>query len=254
MCLAAAILHPNNQIKCAVVFNRDEFFSRPTKALHYWESGIVAGQDLVNGGTWLGMNKFGKIAFLTNIRNPKSHKQNQESRGRLVSKFLETNCDVSTYVTQVEKQSPNYNGFNIVLIDIFKQIFIEFNTCTGPKEISLGQAVSLSNGVGSGQQWQKQQKASRFLLDATENSSDFHNAAQKFLRDKSVTPDSMLPETGMTLEEERLLSSVFVNSATYGTRAVTSIAIGHDNKVVLCEATYSEQQLELETTLCFSLS
>lgn len=51
-----------------LISNRDEVLSRPSESLHHWddEFGILAGKDLQFGGTWLGINRNGLIAALTN--------------------------------------------------------------------------------------------------------------------------------------------------------------------------------------------
>lgn len=62
---------PFMNYKLILVANRDEYYDRKTKICHFWEdhnSYILAGKDLVGGGTWLGCSKDGKIAILTNHR------------------------------------------------------------------------------------------------------------------------------------------------------------------------------------------
>ena len=38
--------------------NRDEFYSRPTESAHWWKGPQgLAGKDLEQGGTWMGVSK-----------------------------------------------------------------------------------------------------------------------------------------------------------------------------------------------------
>lgn len=54
----------------------------------WWEGGeILGGRDEVAGGTWLACNKYGKFAFLTNVREVQSIPQ-AKSRGDLPVRFL----------------------------------------------------------------------------------------------------------------------------------------------------------------------
>ena len=59
--------------KLILVFNRDEFYSRPTEPLHKWESSLFGGQDREpgrEGGSWLVLSEEGKLAALTNHLTP----------------------------------------------------------------------------------------------------------------------------------------------------------------------------------------
>lgn len=70
MCVAYFWLKAHSQLLLLIAFNRDEFLERPTDPLHLWddESGIIGGRDAVNGGTWLGLTRSGRFAFVTNFR------------------------------------------------------------------------------------------------------------------------------------------------------------------------------------------
>jgi uncharacterized protein with NRDE domain len=49
---------------------------------------ILGGKDELGGGTWLGCTKAGKLAFLTNVREP-SPRLGVRSRGELPVRFLQ---------------------------------------------------------------------------------------------------------------------------------------------------------------------
>ena len=55
------------------------------------------------------------------------------------------------------------------------------------------------------------------------------------LADEQQAPDAQLPDTGLGLDRERLLSSAFIRGETYGTRASTVVAIAHDGRGVIVE-------------------
>jgi uncharacterized protein with NRDE domain len=50
--------------------------------MHYWPDhpGILAGRDAMRGGTWLGVTKTGRWAFLTNFREPQPQQQQQQQQ------------------------------------------------------------------------------------------------------------------------------------------------------------------------------
>ena len=78
MCLIAWHWQPGSANKLLLVANRDEFYARPTAALHWWEDAdILAGRDLQAGGTWLGVSRSGRLAALTNHRDPTRQRPGQ---------------------------------------------------------------------------------------------------------------------------------------------------------------------------------
>ena len=86
MCLIlfAHDIHP--QYRLLLAANRDEFYERPTLPLAAWESRpeILAGRDLKGGGTWLGITRSGRLAAVTNYRDPRLILNQAPSRGFLV--------------------------------------------------------------------------------------------------------------------------------------------------------------------------
>ena len=93
MCLILLAKEPSDEYKFVMASNRDEFYSRPTKSAHWWENpaDLLAGKDLEQGGTWMGISKRGKFAAVTNVRDfyTKNYlEKNFSSRGDLVKNFF----------------------------------------------------------------------------------------------------------------------------------------------------------------------
>src|SRR5580698_5286523 len=90
MCLILIAWRGAAKYPCVVAANRDELYSRPTAAAHWWPSRppILAGQDLLAGGTWLGLTQTGRFAALTNFRDPEQRRTGTPSRGTLVASIL----------------------------------------------------------------------------------------------------------------------------------------------------------------------
>ncbi|MFP3489232.1 NRDE family protein, partial [Staphylococcus sp. SIMBA_130] len=55
-------------------------------------------------------------------------------------------------------------------------------------------------------------------------------------------PDHLLPETGVPIEWERMLSPVFISSENYGTRAQTIITVTMDGQVTFTERSGKDQE------------
>ena len=70
MCLILTAINPNPEYKLVLASNRDEFYERPTKNM-FWRSNkdILSGEDELKKGMWLGLNKNGRLAAVTNVRD-----------------------------------------------------------------------------------------------------------------------------------------------------------------------------------------
>ena len=66
MCLILLAWKAHPDYPLVVAANRDEFYARPAKPLHWWDDGqVLAGKDLQAGGTWLGVGRTGRLAALS---------------------------------------------------------------------------------------------------------------------------------------------------------------------------------------------
>ena len=119
MCLIFAAYRYVPGYSLVVVANRDEFHARATAPAHWWDDApdVLAGRDLEAGGTWLGVDKQGRFAALTNYREGAAQHLNPPSRGALVSDFLLSREPTSEYMRALDKTARNYNGFNLLTYD-----------------------------------------------------------------------------------------------------------------------------------------
>ncbi|KAL5713806.1 hypothetical protein ACHQM5_015851 [Ranunculus cassubicifolius] len=118
MCIALFVWQAHPLYPFLLLLNRDEFHNRPTKEVSWWDDGeILGGRDEVAGGTWLGCTKDGKFAFLTNILE--SHPSPvARTRGDLPVRFLKGIKSPREYAEDLSKESDQYNGFNLIVMDI----------------------------------------------------------------------------------------------------------------------------------------
>ena len=117
MCLILIATNHHPFYPLIIAANRDEFYHRPTAPLAFWDDHpeILAGRDLQEMGTWLGVTKKGRIAAITNYRDPTDINPNAPSRGLLVSDFLISDMPAEAYLNAIENSDKNYNGFNLVV-------------------------------------------------------------------------------------------------------------------------------------------
>ena len=117
MCVVALALHQHPDWPIILVGNRDEYHARASAPLHVWDdgSGIVAGRDVVGGGTWLGVAPAQqRMVVVTNARGERGPDPDKVSRGVLVRDLLTASGD---FAAPQPNQLELFNGFNLVAID-----------------------------------------------------------------------------------------------------------------------------------------
>jgi uncharacterized protein with NRDE domain len=239
MCLAAIASGLNPRFPWALASNRDEFFDRAAAPLHWWsplpgDEPILAGRDLSAGGTWLGLRRNGRLALVTNVREPGRHLTVAPSRGDLVPLWLRS--------AAVQAQpglllQPARNGFNLLASDLAgrslgttSNLWLS-NRADAPQ--MWGDGVHGLSNAALNTAWPKVTRLTQQLgqiLKTAQDRSALTQAAFAALADRSLAPDEALPSTGVPLERERALSALFIRitapgspHAVYGTRCSTVV-------------------------------
>jgi len=207
--------------------NRDEFYVRPSAPAAWWEDfpQVYGGRDLQANGTWLGITRTGRFAALTNIRAPSEKRSDAPSRGKLVADFLTGQSAPQEYVAAISVEAHRYNGFNLLAGDGSSLIWYSNKGDADPRNghpLEPG-IYGLSNHLLD-TPWPKvvrtkAQFASLLCQGASEE------AYFEMLTDAVRATDCRLPKTGVGLEMERLLSSVWIESPDYGTRSSTVVRV-----------------------------
>jgi uncharacterized protein with NRDE domain len=236
MCLIFVSLQNHSSYKLIVAANRDEFYQRKTAAAGWWNDHpeLLGGRDLEAGGTWLGMSKRGKISMITNYRDPKNIDPKAPSRGQLVSDYLLNLSTPGEYLRSLEPHSKIYNGFNLITGNT-EELWYFSNYRDGVDQLNPG-IYGLSNHLLD-TPWPKVVKGKKKfteIVDAPFKPNDLF----ELLTDDKVAGDEMLPDTGIGLERERALSSMFIKSPGYGTRCSTVILVDYNNEVFFSERVY----------------
>jgi len=106
MCLITFAYNVHPKYRLVLAANRDEFYERPTAPLDFWQDhpDILAGKDLQQQGTWMGVNSKGRVAAITNFRDPQNIKAGAPSRGHLVSDFLLGSMSAAQYLQSIRSQ------------------------------------------------------------------------------------------------------------------------------------------------------
>lgn len=230
MCLLAFHWQPDSELPLQVWANRDEFLARPAAPTQHWLEApqVLAGRDLVAGGTWMGVTRTGRFAALTNYRDP-TRDGGVRSRGELVAQFLTGDESAFIAAARIAEQASDYAGFNLLLCDA-QQLW-----CVDDR----GHAQALDagwHGLSNARvntPWPKLQRllagAQAFVAEQRADAAAPADAALALLSDTSPAADAELPDTGVGLDMERTLSPICIRTPAYGTRNSTWLRLGREH-------------------------
>lgn len=226
MCLILVAWRAHAGYPLVVAANRDEFFARPTASAAFWKQSpqVLAGRDLQAGGTWMGITRDGRFAALTNFRDPAQNRAGTPSRGALVAEFLTGSESPQDYLERMAARGDEYNGYNLLAGD-GESLWWSSNMSGSPRKLEPG-IYGVSNHLLD-TPWPKVGAGKTALAQALDRLPD-DQALLALLRDDGIHPDEHLPQTGISLDWERLLSSAFVKSPDYGTRSSTVLCVDND--------------------------
>lgn len=225
MCLIALHWNPESSWPLLLVANRDEQHARPTQPLGWWNDApdVLAGRDLEAGGTWMGVNRHGQFAALTNYRE-RGAKKGLRSRGELVANYLKNppSGDLLDYAAGLPTE--DYAGFNLLLGDRARLVYLSNRDSRSPQAVSPG-THGLSNALLD-TPWPKL-VAVRDGLDAMVSNAELDASNMlSLMQRREHYPDAQLPDTGVGLVFERFLSPPFICTPAYGTRNTSCLRLG----------------------------
>jgi len=226
MCLIVLAWQVHRQHGLIVAANRDEFHERPTEAAQWWQkpAGMFAGRDARAGGAWCAADRDGRFAAVTNVREA-APDQDLRSRGWLVRDYFQQAATARDWADRIYHQGHAYRPFNLLVGDLDSLWFVSNRGTTRCRELRPG-IYAISNGHW-GEHWPKTDLAETRLAQQVAGDRFSPAAAFELLADTDAAPEAELPDTGIGPVRERFLSSLFIRSAQYGTRASTVITRDH---------------------------
>lgn len=240
MCLLALAWKTHPLWQLVMAGNRDEFHARPTAALARWsppDEAVAAGRDLRSGGTWAGIGGQGRMAVVTNVRDPLA-RQTGPSRGALVAGYLRDDAPAAVFADQLAARAVEFAPFNLVLADRDSCQF------QGNHPLHRQPLAPGIHGVSNGPldaPWPKTVTLNAALRAWVDAGSEDLTPLWDALRDETRADDRALPDTGIGLARERWLSSAFIRSPEYGTRASTIIALDANGHGFIAERRFDAE-------------
>lgn len=249
MCILFIAVNQHPSFPLIIAANRDEFHQRPTRSSRYWDAheDVLAGKDEQAGGTWMGVTKAGKIAALTNIRAPGRELDAPITRGNLVLDWLVNKNGISAqdYRKHIGSERARYNGYNLLFGEL-DNLYVYNNFEDSFVHLEDG-VFGLSN-ANLDSPWPKIMKGRDALAATCKQKGDLNvEGLFDILADNVKAEDQHLPQTGVPIEWERKLSSIFIKSPEYGTRSSTLLTLDTENKIDWQERVFDPDARLLET-------
>jgi len=239
MCLFFCAFEIHPKYRLIIAANRDEFYERPSQPAAFWPEApeLLAGKDLQGGGTWFGITRSGRIAAITNYRDPRAHRNDAPSRGLLLTDYLLGSADPAGYLERVSRKGAAYNGFNLIA-GTPRELYYTSNRKDGVIALTPG-LYGLSNHLLD-TPWPKVARGKAAFGELLSRDGDPDPESRLEIQsDRSIMEDRLLPETGIGLDWERILSARFIVSPVYGTRSSTLLLVDREDRVTFIERNFN---------------
>lgn len=245
MCLIVIAWKARDDLPLIVAANRDEWRERPAQPAHWWGDvpAILAGRDLRAGGTWMGVTRSGRFAAITNFRDPAERRSTAPSRGAIVTEYLLSAETPERFLASIAARAAAYNGFNLIAGDGASLWYY------GSREDAMRPIEPGVHGLSNhllDEPWPKVRRG-RAAMEEALRDDDPAPRLFRMLSDASPAADAELPDTGVGITWERLLSTALITGEKYGTRCSTVVtfaasgAIGFDERTRIADGSVTAQ-------------
>lgn len=250
MCVLAMAWRIHPRWRLIVAGNRDELHARPARPLARWTEAprVIAGKDLVSGGTWLGVSEEGRFAVVTNLRGFGGPKPDAPSRGFLLSHML---MGDGAHVEPDDATLATFSPFNLVRVRNGLADFWTNEPAPSRRLLPAG-LYGLSNGQLD-EPWPKTVRLKAILSDWLDAGAERPEALLDGLQEDRIVGPADLPIAPSDALLEPTVSPIFIRDPVYGTRCGTVVAVDHKGQGLIVERRFdAEGTVTGETTLSFT--
>lgn len=236
MCLILIAFQPGTELPLIVAGNRDEFHSRPTQKADWWpdQPNLLGGRDLQAGGTWLAINRGGRFAAVTNYRDAAASRVGKQSRGHLVTSFLQAETTPVEFVSTVA--GDDYAGFNLLVSDGQTLAYLS-NRASKSGELAPG-IYGLSNATLD-TPWEKVERSKRRLSKLNESQAINETALMRLLADREKGPTEEANAEHLPFATAHAITAPFIVLPEYGTRCSTVVIVDQNGKWQFAERRFA---------------
>ena len=216
MCVAALAWQAHPRWRMVAIGNRDELHERASAPLARWkDADILAGRDLVGGGTWLGVSEPSRFALITNRRGFGDPDRTKRSRGELATALLRGD--------DVPAPLQSYNAFNMLAAGPGGLAYL--TNRPEPLRAPLGHGVyGLSNGALD-EPWPKTLALKQAVTDWLAADDADPETLFAALQDRTLPPLGVPPTQMSEQTYEPRDTPPFIRHPLYGTRCSTVVKV-----------------------------
>jgi uncharacterized protein with NRDE domain len=224
MCLIVVGLGATPSYPLLVAANRDERHARPARAAAWWPNSpeILGGRDELAGGTWLAVDRSGRLAAVTNIRDGQPRAQ-LRSRGALAAEFLAGDQTAERYAARASRDGHRYGPFNLLLFDGTE---LHYTSNRAPVA-RLGPGLHAFSNAPPDQDWPKVASAHAGALALLDDPAPLEPLFELLVERASELPP-----------DERYRSAHFIVGPTYGTRCSTVVLVDTAGALTFVERSF----------------
>jgi len=243
MCLLVLAWRVQPNCPLLLAANRDELYDRPAAPAQFWPEApqLLAGRDLLAGGTWLGVTRDGRFAAVTNYREARTVTPPPRSRGELARDYLLGGASAGQYVHSLPALAADYAGFNLLCGD--RDALWWYSNRGGPPRHLAPGVYGLSNALLD-TPWPKVLVAKAALAGLCADGTASPGALLELLQDRRTHPADADPALGLDAPLAQALSAIFIETPRYGTRCSTVLRIGADGCAELVERRHAPDRGE----------
>lgn len=241
MCLMIFAYQVSPEYPLLVAANRDEFYARPTAASDFWPDHphLLAGRDLLQRGTWMGITRNGRFAAVTNYRDPARTAAAPRSRGELPVGFLTGSQAPEEFLAAVASRAQDYAGFNLLVGDRHGLWYFTNSGAVAPRRLPAG-VYGLSN-ASLDTPWPKVELGKSRLLSLLPHKGLSHDTLLSVIDDRQLADACALRAQNLDGSMDPVLSAQFIVTDAYGTRSSTTLWIDAHRQVNWREHSFNEQ-------------
>lgn len=243
MCLLIFAHQADPRYPLVLAANRDEFHARPTAESAFWPEypGLLAGRDLAQGGTWMGITRSGRFAAITNYRDPSHTAPAPRSRGELPLDYLTGNQDPQDYLRHLLERADEYAGFNLLVGSVGELWYLTNSLAAAsraPQRLEPG-VYGLSN-ARLNTAWPKVALGKVKLENLLSESAADHTSLAAVVGDRQLADPQDLTPHSLANEMDQILSAQFITTASYGTRSSTTLWVDRSGLVQWRESSFDK--------------
>jgi uncharacterized protein with NRDE domain len=212
MCVLAFAWRAHSRWRLVAAGNRDELHDRAAAPLARWDNGIVAGRDLVSGGTWMGVHGE-RFAVVTNFRGGTTVPA-PRSRGELVTDAL---------LGRASHPPDDHGAFNLIAVDAGTATFSTNRPHPATHPLARG-VYGLAN-AGLDEPWPKTVRLKAILAAWLDGPAD--------------APEALLAGLAEEAPDDPAFAGIFIRDPRYGTRCSTVVALAHDGSGMMIERRFT---------------